>query len=372
MKMTRRIYLIAIMLISMISIDFLPFMSYSDVSAVDSSKTASLTLTYQTGGEVLKGVFVKAYRVGDMTGNVVFKFSGDFARYDGTVDLKNVDSQAKWKAVARTLSAYVVADRIGAIQTKQSDSNGVVAFDQVRSTGLYLIVAEPLVSGSKTYSFEPFMITMPNKLSGGGTSTGGNNNWNYDVVAYPKSDMTQTPTGGGGGGGGVIVTNNEYKAVKNWMDQGATDKRPQTVTIEIFKNGESYKTETLSSANNWSYSWQWANDGTSWQVVERNLVEPYTVTVVQSGNAFVITNTYTKQIVTEEVPNSGVTPTPPSIPGQMIEDGPTPTGGEEIENQPVPRSTALPQTGQLWWPVPWLICLGLMMYVVGWSMRRIG
>ena len=57
----------------------------------------------------------------------------------------------------------------------------------------------------------------------------------------------------------------------------------------------------------------------------------------RSGITFVITNTYN-------------TPTTPTIPGKPN----------------------LPQTGQLWWPVPTLFAVGLLFVVIGLAQRRGG
>ena len=66
--------------------------------------------------------------------------------------------------------------------------------------------------------------------------------------------------------------------------------------------------------------------------------------VTREGITFVVTNTYD-----EDVP-----------------DEPTPISPSEPD-EPEPN---LPQTGQLWWPVPLLICAGLLFVIVGLVRRR--
>jgi hypothetical protein len=88
-------------------------------------------------------------------------------------------------------------------------------------------------------------------------------------------------------------------------------------------------------------------------VVEQNVPTGYTVTTVQEGTTFVVTNTYTPP----------ASPTPPDTPGNTPTN--TPPG--------TPNSnTKLPQTGQLWWPVTIMALLGLTLFVLGWGIHRRG
>ena len=36
----------------------------------------------------------------------------------------------------------------------------------------------------------------------------------------------------------------------------------------------------------------------------------------------------------------------------------------------VPKGGSLPQTGQLWWPVPVLLIVGMTCFVIGWNGKR--
>lgn len=72
-------------------------------------------------------------------------------------------------------------------------------------------------------------------------------------------------------------------------------------------------------------------------------LEDYTVLVTQEGTTFVVTNTY---------------------------DEGTPENPEQPENPDQPGNPTLPQTGQLWWPVPVLVAGGLLLIVIGLLRRR--
>ena len=81
-----------------------------------------------------------------------------------------------------------------------------------------------------------------------------------------------------------------------------------------------------------------------WRVVERDVPDGYTVTVEREGRVFVITNTKP-----DDTPEPSESPEPSTSP-------------DEPEK--------LPQTGQLWWPVPLLFCAGLIFVAAGLIIRR--
>ena len=94
------------------------------------------------------------------------------------------------------------------------------------------------------------------------------------MVAYPK---------------GTIYTPKEaYSVIKEWKDNG--EDRPQSVEVEIYKDGELFEKVTLSRDNNWTY--KWTSDGKSeWNVVERNVPSKYIVSITLKDTTFVIVNT---------------------------------------------------------------------------------
>ena len=86
--------------------------------------------------------------------------------------------------------------------------------------------------------------------------------------------------------------------------------------------------------------------------MEKETPEGYKVTVTQEGITFVMTNTW-------DEPEKPPKPGEPEEPGTDIPEDPVPEG-------PGPK---LPQTGQLWWPVPLLALAGRALCLVGW-MRK--
>ena len=110
-----------------------------------------------------------------------------------------------------------------------------------------------------------------------------------------------------------------------WKNDSAhLEERPAEVQAALLCNGEVYEVVALNEENGWAYSWTGLDGTKEWTIVEYTVLDKYTSSVTQDGSTFIITNTYSD----------------------------------------------IPQTGQLWWPVPMLLALGLGMIVVGLVRRR--
>ena len=120
-------------------------------------------------------------------------------------------------------------------------------------------------------------------------------------------------------------------AIKVWSDKGYESKRPESITVSLLKDGAVYETVKLSEENSWQYTWnelpRCNNDESEivWTVRE-DAVNNYNAGYELKGNAFIITNYYSK--------------------------------------------SKIPQTGLLWWPVPVLAVLGIAFCSVGAALRK--
>lgn len=132
--------------------------------------------------------------------------------------------------------------------------------------------------------------------------TSGSAQWIYDIEASPKTG---------------IVKLTELTVKKVWAGSG---KHPESVTVQLKRNGEAFgDAVTLNAENDWTYTWKELEARESWSVEEVAVPEGYKATYETKNTVVTITNT-----------------------------------------------SKLPQTGQLNWPVPVLICAGLALFVVGW------
>ena len=133
------------------------------------------------------------------------------------------------------------------------------------------------------------------------------------------------------------------KVLKVWNDAGQEHDRPEKITVQLLKNGEVYDTVILNERNSWRYIWndlpKYDKNGLpiEWRVVELT-PEGYTVSITQESGTFVVTNT----------------PKQPSV----------------MPPTDQPKEPTLPQTGELWWPVPVLAAAGLLLIAAGAGKKR--
>ena len=84
--------------------------------------------------------------------------------------------------------------------------------------------------------------------------------------------------------------------IKRWDDAGYEQKRPDTITVTLLKDGTVYDTRTISRTDSWQYTWsglpRYNPDGTEivWTIQE-NAVPGYISSIRETGDTFILTNT---------------------------------------------------------------------------------
>lgn len=298
----------------------LPWIVYAHTQPELGSQGA-VTISYE-----LSGAKFSLYKAADMSENGTFTLSGDFAGYQ--VSLENLDSEG-WRAAAQTLAAYAERDKKAALASGTTDAQGKLQF-QGLTAGLYLVTGEMLEKDNVSYEPASTLVSLPDLDI--------DDSWNYEPVISPKYEKQEQETVG-------------CKVTKKWADSGHTDSRPASVTAQLLRDGELYAEAKLKKDNQWTYTWKDLEAGHKWTVTEKESLSSYTVKVQKSGAGFVITNTY-KASKGEDTPS----------PGSGGSGGSTPGGsGTEVK---------LPQTGQLWWPVPYLALAGILMIFLGVLRRK--
>ncbi len=245
----------------------------------DFSQKASLTLEYAVDGSKIASIPVRLYRVADIQidgdGSVSFSRSGDFSDYP--IELSGKRTTEEWDALAQTLYAYSQADSIEPSASGVSGSDGKLVFSDL-SCGMYLIGSDPIVYENQNVYFSPALVSLPGKSDG--------ETWSYEQTVFPKGKLS-TPS----------EKEIDYKVVKQWVNSTGTPL-PNSVTVQILKNGVVQSTQTLSPDNDWMYSWVAKDDGSVWSVVEKDVPEGYTVTVEGNNTTFLVTNTFVNPPVT--------------------------------------------------------------------------
>lgn len=291
-------------------------MQVSAQESIDVTKDITFTVEFRDGARAITGAEFLIYKLGAFDENGQLTVQNEFANYPVEIDLS--DDPAS-RNTALTLEGYILRDELAPYDRCKTDINGIAAFPNEKDSlkpGAYLVVSADFVENDTAYISLPFIAVLP-AYGEDGTAL------SYDVTAVPKYETLSVD------GEGI-----SRKVVKVWDDENNVSARPEKVTVDLLCNGEVFDTVVLRSDNNWRYEWDGLDESCHWTVVERE-TEGYTVEVSREESLFVITNT--SQTETDD-------------------------GNKDDEK--------LPQTGQLWWPVPVLLALGVLLIVFGAIRRR--
>ena len=227
----------------------------------DPDTICSLDLTYPEG---FSGQSVSVYRVAEIDAQGQYKWLSGYAHYP--VNLTYVDSLSKWSEIAQTLASYVDADGLTADAVNMITDLNTVEFNGLK-TGLYLVKGNVSVSQQGIAEVQDFMIALPQVQ---------NNQAVYDFQIHVKSSYH--------------AFYETYQVMKLWDDHNSKN-RPDSVSIELYKDGQLHSTVLLNHDNNWSYSWKSDDLNASWSVIEKNVNEHYQVSIIKNQTSFVLTNT---------------------------------------------------------------------------------
>lgn len=295
-----------ILLLCLVLLSYLSIPAFA-AGRIEPEKNVSLTIHFAYEGTDIPGAAFRIFRVAEVDAGAHFTLTDRFSEYPIRVENQTA---AGWKSLAQALKGYVTADQLTPDASGVTNARGTMSFGNLK-TGLYFVMGDKLSHDGYVYTIEPTLVALPNLVD---------EEWVYDVNILPKSTRQKDPS---------PVT--EIKVMKAWEDKKAEKKRPEEITVYLLADEEIYDTVRLNQENNWRYTWENLPtvDGNGlpidWSVSEKP-VKNYDVRIERDGNVFVIVNRY---------------------------DGPkTP-------------NTPLPQTGQLWWPVPVLAFLGLCSIAAG-------
>ncbi len=313
-------------------------------TTVDISKKGSIKLEYLRNNRV-SGVNFRIYKVADITKYAEFKLTDRFKDYHVVV---SKDNAKNWLSIADMLNSYVQRDSLVADKAVTTDKTYIANFEDL-DLGLYLVLGDTTIVGNGKYIPIPFLISVP--------SLDENKQWKYDVETFAKYiyDDSHKPT----------PDYVDRKVIKVWEDAGHEDERPSSIEVQLLRNGKPYSTVELSEKNDWKYRWNNLSADFTWKVVEKNTPEKYTVDVTKTGITFKMVNAYIVPATT--------------VSEDDIVDDDIPEGKTLVEFSSVTAPTLvdeasifddeLPQTGMLWWPVPVLLCAGIIMIIIGLSQK---
>lgn len=235
-----------------------------------------------------------------------------FSGYEELLDIRGRDDAA-WQEAAQTLSWFVAQNNIQPTCSAKTDESLRVSFSGL-SLGLYLVTSDRVIHKQQVYQTTPFFILLPDRSQDG-------SQWEYYVTV--ESKVGPTPL------------KQDLTVKKVWDDGAAGTKKYPSITIRLWKGDTLYDTVTLPENGRWWHIWKDLDARYEWTVTE-DAVPGYKSTLSWDGS------TYTFTIVNTNKPTDPV------------------------------KSSELPKTGQLWWPVPVLLCGGAALLLVGLSRRRRG
>lgn len=238
---------------------------------ISPDKDCSLTIAYRYDGKNFSNHPVRLYKIADVSADFQYSLTAPFA--DSGLILNGVQSVGEWNVIRSTLETHILTYDVDANLTGTTDQDGQVCFNALKP-GLYLAITEQVIQNDWIYSFDSALVALPG-LSADGL-------WQYEVAVTSKSKAIPPAE---------TDEEIEFKVLKLWKGDNGRSDRPQSIEVEIFRDGVSYQTAILSEENHWTFSWFAKDDGATWKVVERNVPTGYTMMVEERETSFVLTNT---------------------------------------------------------------------------------
>ena len=232
----------------------------------------SLDISYCSGGIAFSELPVRLYKIADVSADFQYTLTSSFEK--SNLILNGIQTVGEWDVIRSTLETHILANDVAADINGITDAEGKASFDALKP-GLYLEITDRVTQDNMTYVFDSALIALP------GLDTDGL--WQYQVEVTSKSQIIPPSEDD---------EEIEYKVLKLWKGDNGTAARPTTIEVEIFRNGTSYQTVTLSEDDRWTYTWSAKDDGSDWKVVERNIPTGYTMTIEERETSFTLTNTY--------------------------------------------------------------------------------
>lgn len=233
-------------------------------------KECSLTISYCHADTAFSDLEVKLYKIAEVSADFQYTLTQPFEA-SGLI-LNGIQTVGEWNVVRSTLEAYILANHITPEFTAATNEDGQVTFGTLM-TGMYLATVGQAEQENLQCRFDSALIALP--------GLGNDGMWQYQVSVNAKGEVLPP----------VEPDDETFKVLKLWRGDENQNDRPKSIEVEIFCNGISYKTATLSEDNHWAYTWSAKNDGSNWTVVERNIPQGYTMTVEERQATFVLTNT---------------------------------------------------------------------------------
>ncbi len=230
-----------------------------------------------------------------------------FSNY--SIDLNQKD-ESGWQGVANVLENHILKDQIEADYSALSDDSLHCFFNGLAS-GIYLAIPQEVEKDGWFYTPQVSLISLTR-----------------DLVVDLKYEKNDKP----------VLTKTSLHVLKVWKMDYKKD-RPTSIEVSLLKTDASGNTvvadqQVLNNQNQWSYTWEDLSTLYKYSVLETKVPSGYKESCMKEKNSVILTNT-----------------------------------GNRKEKKKK-KDKELPLTGQLWWPVPVLLFVGLALFGLGRQLRN--
>lgn len=191
-------------------------------------------------------------------------------------------------------TVYSDKDCKTSVATATTDANGKLAFG-FKSAGSFYLKETKAPSGY-VLSDKVVELTVSNK--GYAVDRVENEDQSITITIVPVLELSVKGAELLTGSTSVFVLENDPESYiditvnKLWKNDKEAGKRPETITVTLYKDGVKYDSKTISEKDKWTCTWKNLPSQYKWTVDESNLPAGYTKSITQKGNTFTITNTY--------------------------------------------------------------------------------
>lgn len=153
-----------------------------EANGIERSRPASITMTVNQDEWYVDGSTFRLYKVADLTDDMTFSYVDAFKECGVDVSLS---PNAAWMDTAAELIKYVQDSGIKETASAKIH-NRTMTFSGL-DLGLYLVQGDTASEGNRTVTYQPVVISVPQRNSAA-------DSWTYDVTSHVKSADAKTTT----------------------------------------------------------------------------------------------------------------------------------------------------------------------------------
>ncbi len=394
---------------------------FQPVSAAQN--TAGITLNCIKEGRVLSDMNWHIYYVGEIRHNK-FEWSDTFLPYADEIAAGEAIFSVTSKVAdfASTLKNYTITDKLPPLESKKTDESGNVTFSGLSETGMYLLTADDLIIKNSGWSTEPMLYTFdgtPGKVIEVypkiiATLDEGEYSVRKTWMNLSKTQEERVKTARikvARYCNGEYVDTLELSEANDWTETWAGEvgeewtvkevEIPAYFTVVYRKRDTEYIVENTYQRPNGSSWFEWEESDMTTPSGDSSFTEPdgsdTTPPPVSTEETSTTTSvTFPAGRESETIPTSVTTnisdmgTTTTTVSTGLNSDsnsvtsttkttvttttrtgsGKTGTGSGGSSSGNTVRETKLPQTGQLWYPVPILSFGGILLISIGMKLKK--